>query len=115
MPTTFSKNHDKFGISKQYLFFYDKFEIFYLHLNDDFNSENLMRIELNIDKNNADTFIRELRIGSNSNYIVIILEQKNQPFNIIIWDIKANIEYETTVAEEPFEVLWDYKGMAYVV
>jgi len=68
-----STNLGKFGISKLYLFFYDKFEIFYLHLDEEFSKDKLMRIELNID-NKDDIFIRELRIGSNSNYIVIILE-----------------------------------------
>lgn len=36
-----------------------------------------MKIDLIIDKNNGNTFIREVRIGSNSNFIVIILEEKN--------------------------------------
>lgn len=68
-----------------------------------------------IQKEDADVTIKELSIGSDSNRIMIILARTDNPYNIMVWDIKMNLEIEVTNAEDPFEVLWDHKGDCYVV
>lgn len=86
-----------------------------MSITDEFIEENLQKIKLEIEPEEKDVSIKEIRIGSDSNRIMIILAQTGNPYNIMIWDVKYNYENGVTDANDPFEIIWDYKGDAYIV
>jgi len=62
-----------FNMNKRYIFFYNDKCIKYIPITDEFKEENLIPIKLVIEENDQDVSIQEIRIGSDSNRIMIIL------------------------------------------
>ena len=101
-------------MNRKYLFLYNDFEIDFFHLDQPFTEENKQRINIRTQKTD-NIRIKDLRIGADPEIIVIILEHPQNPFTILTWSVSDNLELEVCMAEEPFEVLWDYHGNPYIV
>lgn len=59
--------------------------------------------------------IESVKIGPNPDLIVIILEYLYMPDTILTWSVKDNVELEVSIADKPYEILWDYNGSPYIV
>lgn len=103
-----------FNMNKNYFFLYSSYEIFFFRLDKPFTDDNLLKVNMKM-QSSGSVQIKDLRIGADPEIIVIILEERYNPFTILTWSVKDNVELEVCTAEEPFEVLWDYHGNPYIV
>jgi hypothetical protein len=108
-------------MNKKYLFLYNEYAITFIRLDEDFNDpKNHQKINLEILNNNENkliqtSLIKELRVGADPNIILIILEHFQNPYAILTWNIKHNLEEEYTTSKMPFEILWDFNGVPFII
>lgn len=59
--------------------------------------------------------IKDVRLGSNPEIMVIIVDQSHHLDCILVWSMKKNQEKEAFDVAKDYEILWDYQGNPYVI
>jgi len=100
------------AINASYAFFWNKFNIWYFETKTD--THDFKRLDLFVDRDDKNTFIKTVRTGSNEDKIVVLVRQSNKSDSSIIWSVDSNGELEQFDNEVNPKVLWDSKGEAYI-
>lgn len=112
-------NTKKFILSNKYLIQWDPYKI--LAINLDTKLETKLDFEIQRSENNGSEEylqrkrILDVRIGSNSKYLAILININMNCDCIIIWNILINAEKIAVDVSKSYEVLWDNKGYPYIV
>ena len=85
-----------------------------LDLKKNFSEQKLQTLYFQIDPEDPESFIKEVRTGSNPDLIVIIVQQTKDLDSIISWDIDNNTEFSCNDIEEEYLVIWDSRGLPYI-
>lgn len=104
-----------FLINRLYIFFWNDREMLYSLLSEGIDNENLTRADFNIDEHEKDSYILELRTGSNPEIFVFVVHQSGCCNSIYTWFTKDNAEAEAYDVEGKWEILWDRLGNLYIV
>ena len=79
------------------------------------NEEGFTVADFAIDENEKDSYIKELRTGSNPHIFVFVVHQANGFDTIYTWFTKENAEAEAYDVQGEWEILWDKLGNLFIV
>ena len=72
-------------------------------------------VSLDIDVDDAESYVKSVKTGVNPEQIVIIVNQNKFIDTIFVWDTYNDIEREAYDVEEGFSVIWDEYGDPYII
>ena len=104
-----------FIMNKQYILIWDTKVIRALDLKKKFCHKNLVLLDFQIDKDDPESFIKEVRTGSNPEIVVLIVQQSKDVDSVISWNVNSNTEFSCNDIEEEYVVIWDRSGFPYIV
>jgi len=71
--------------------------------------------DFEMDADDQDSYIKELRTGSNPYIFVFVVVQQNGENTIYTWFTKENAEAEAYDVQGKWEILWDRLGNLFIV
>ena len=83
-----------FTINDDYIFIWSKKQVKYFKLDCHFNLEHGHVVDLKIDPDEWHIAIVEVRTGSGSNQMIIIMDQSLEKLILFRWDVKTNKELD---------------------
>lgn len=103
-------------MNRKYIFFWDDSTMLYSLLDTGIDDEESYTVaDFNIDENEKESYIQELRTGSNPEIFVFVVQQKTGQDTIYTWFTKENAEAEAYDVAGKWEILWDRVGNLYIV
>lgn len=104
-------------MNKDHVFFWNNFNVWYYSLNEiSFEtSQEFHKVDLNVDKNEKDSWIKLVRAGSEMNQISIRVRQALGLDCFIIWDLEKKREVYATDCSESAQQIFDSHGQAYII
>jgi len=61
-------------------------------------------------------YVKDIRTGRDPDTVAIILAQMGQDMDtILLWDMQNNNELQIFEVAQPYEILWDSRGLMYIV
>lgn len=103
-----------FQINNLNLFIHDSHKINFFNFDVDFKTENFEKIGLEVDESETESSIKEIRMSINDQVIMIVIESQDGSV-LFKWNMLQNCEEHTHDVDETFKVLWDEKGVMYIL
>lgn len=105
-----------FQINRKYLFFWNESYIKYHPIDEGIDDESkFTTADFEMDADDQDSYIKELRTGSNPYIFVFVVVQQNGENTIYTWFTKENAEAEAYDVQGKWEILWDRLGNLFIV
>jgi hypothetical protein len=105
-----------FILNRKYIFFWDDMVMKYCLLDQGIDKEEEFTIaDFNHDENETESYIKEIRTGSNPYIFVFVVHQITGANTIYTWFTKENAEAEAYDVDGKFEILWDKLGNLFIV
>ena len=106
----------EFLINRLFIFMWDDTYIYYGLLADGIHNESdYTKADFSLDGLNKNSYIKDLRTGSNPEVFIFAIQQAGGFDSIYTWFTKENAEAEAYDLNGQWEVLWDKKGNLFIV
>lgn len=109
---------DDFEVNDKYLFLRKFTGVFYYDLKEPFEVDgeaNCQRLDIAVDLRGG-KYVKDIRTGRDPDTVAVILAQMGQDMDtILLWDMQDNNELQLFEVSQPYEILWDSRGLMYIV
>jgi len=113
-----TNTHDGFDfqINRKYFFIWNDSYMKYHPFDEGIDDESkFTTADFEMDADDQDSYIKELRTGSNPYIFVFVVVQQNGENTIYTWFTKENAEAEAYDVQGKWEILWDRLGNLFIV
>ena len=104
---------DHFTLNDKYIIFWNNFMCWYVCL-DELEACKMHPIDLYVDRDEKQSFIRRIRAGSDPNLLTIVIRQSIKSDSYMIWNIASNNEEQQFDLDLKAKVLYDQQGACYI-
>ena len=72
-------------------------------------------LDFKLDQNDKKSFIKSVKLSSDTNTAVIVVDYNMNKDYIISWDIAENKEIDLFEVGKIYQIIWDLDGVPYIV